>query len=153
MDAQTLQNVCRPRQPPTLQPPRSIRCAQGPLPINSNVLVVVNRTVVTNTIDLQGGLQTPTPSYTIAEFQRTIPLPLVAETPLPTEPGNDNAVGIGIGVAIAVIILLACLVGGLIVGVVCSIRRRERNHPIIPIPKKKRRRTIMDMRKLGLSVV
>lgn len=157
VDEQTLQNMCLPQQPPTAQPPTPFRCAQQ-LPINQNDLLEPNSlrvstaTSVTNTINLQA--QNPTPTITIAEeIERTIP-PLVVETPIfeeigrtipplvetptlnQTEQQTAISIGIGVGVGIGVAILLAVLVIALIVGVVCCVKKRDRNA--------KRRRTLMD---------
>lgn len=81
VDAATLQDVCLPREVPTLPQPPLPRCAQNPrIFVNPEMLTVRNRVAVTNTIDLRQGVVTPTPTYT-AILERTIPPPVI-ETPL-----------------------------------------------------------------------
>lgn len=150
VNAQTLRTVCQPQQLPTAQPPVP-RCAQRGILINTNNLVAATKTTVVNTINLQMGVVFPTPTYTIG-FERTVILPSVTPTPTytvgtviipsvtpagvavsssgmpmaaPLQERNNLGIGIGVGMALA--FLLMVLVTAIIVGVVCFIKKRERN--------------------------
>lgn len=120
-----------------------------PLPVPPAILIkyiqdlVRIKSTVTNTVNLQSGVNIPTPTYS-AEFERTIP-PIVIATPTTTQleviittatpqlvgvtqpRQQSNTIGIGIGVGIGIAVLLGVLVTALVVGSICFIKKRERN--------------------------
>ena len=124
----TTLRVCLPGQLPVLQPSRP-HCANQDL-LTPNVIPSATTTFsVITTINLPVGVETQSITFDTA-FQRTVMTP-TDPTPLliQTEPrANRFRVGIGVGVSIAMAALLVGLVvGGVILGIICFTKKKERN--------------------------
>lgn len=130
VDNKTLQQVCLPQEAPVLQTPPP-RCIQPGIPTPRVIPFPTTEIVVTDTIDFGGGVEIPTPTYSI-KLERNIlvestvlTMTMTATPQVILKVNNITGAGVGLGVGITLAVVVIPLL--IILSVICLIKRKKNN--------------------------